>query len=347
MNVQSLATTAQRAAARQLLELISGNWATQVIGVAARLGLADRIAAGLTEVDALAQDCGCEAESLHRLLRGLASLGLLHFDAAGHCHLSAVGEMLRRDAPASLNAHAQWWSQQSWAVWADLLGSVRSGQSMRQRVRGQQGFEHLDGDAAAAELFHGSMVDLTRLVAADLAEVLALALPQSGVVMDLGGGHGALLTEVLRRRPGLNGLLFDLAHAVAGAQAQLQTAGVAERVTVVEGDFFAALPGPVDVVLLKSVLHDWADDGALRILQRARAALMPTGRVLVIERVMPGRVEDRPADRLTVRSDLNMLVSLGGRERTIEDYDALLQHAGLVRQRSFEAVAAFSVIEAV
>lgn len=108
----------------------------------------------------------------------------------------------------------------------------------------------------------------------------------------------------------------------------------------------AALPQHVDVVLLKSVLHDWNDDDAVRILQRARDALAPDGRVLVIERVMPAQVEDLPAHRTTARSDLNMLVSLGGRERTVEDYDALLSSAGLLRQRTLPAAAAFSVIEA-
>lgn len=344
MNMQTLATAEQRTAARQLVELIGGNWATQAIGVAARLGLADHVASGMTHTDALARACGCDASALHRLLRGLAALGVLRLEADGHCSLTATGELLRRDAVLSLNSHAQWWSHQAWNVWSDLMGSVRTGQSTRQREHGQQGFDHLEADAASAHLFHRSMVELTRLVAFDLAS--SPALPDAGVVIDLGGGHGELLAEVLRARPRLRGVLFDLAHAVVGAQAHLRQAGVAERVTVTSGDFFAALPGPVDVVLLKSVLHDWNDDDAVRILQRARDALAPGGRVLVIERVMPGRVEDLPEHRTTTRSDLNMLVGLGGRERTVEDYDALLSSAGLSRQRMLPAAAAFSVIEA-
>lgn len=344
MNMQTLATAEQRGAARQLVELIGGNWATQAIGVAARLGLADQVAAGVTQVDALARACGCDASALHRLLRGLAALGVLRLDGDGRCILTPTGELLRRDAALGLSSHAQWWSQQAWGVWSDLMGSVRTGLSARQRKFGQTGFDHLDGDAESAHLFHRSMVELTRLVAVDLA--CSPALPDAGVVMDLGGGHGELLAEVLRARPGLRGVLFDLEHAVEGAQAHLREAGVAGRVAVTPGDFFVALPQPVDVVLLKSVLHDWNDDDAVRILQRARDALAPEGRVLVIERVMPGQVEDLPAHRTTARSDLNMLVGLGGRERTIEDYDALLSSAGLSRRRTLAAAAAFSVIEA-
>ena len=344
MNMQSLATTDQHAAARQLLELIGGNWATQAIGVAARLGLADQVAAGVIETHALARVCGCDTSALQRLLRGLAALGVLRLDADGRCSLTATGELLRRDAPLGLSSHAQWWSQQAWAVWSDLMGSVRTGQSARQRAHGTTGFDHLEGDAASAHLFHRSMVELTRLVVVDLAA--SPALPEAGIVMDLGGGHGELLAEVLRTRPALRGVLFDLDHAVEGAQTHLQAAGVAERVTVTAGDFFAALPRPVDVVLLKSVLHDWADSDAVRVLRRAREAVAPAGRVLVIERVMPGQVEDRPEHRTTTRSDLNMLVGLGGRERTVEDYDALLQAAGLARRRTFASAAAFSVIEA-
>ena len=344
MNTQTLATAEQRAAARQLLELIAGNWATQAIGVAARLGLADHVAAGVTQLHALARACGCDASALHRLLRGLAALGLIIVEDDGHCQLTAKGQLLCRDAPLGLNAHAQWWSQQAWKVWSDLMGSVRTGQSQRQREHGHRGFDHLEGDAESAHLFHRAMAELTRLVAADLAS--SPALPDEGVVMDLGGGHGKLLAEVLRARPALRGVLVDLPHAVAGAQAHLHETGVAARVAVMPGDFFATLPRAADVVLLKSVLHDWNDDDAVRILQRAREALTPDGRVLVIERVMPGRVEDRPEHRTATRSDLNMLVGLGGRERTMEDFDALLSAAGLSWRRTLPAVSAFSVIEA-
>jgi SAM-dependent methyltransferase len=344
VNMQTLATAAQRAAARQLVELIGGNWATQAIGVAARLGLADQVASGVTHADALARACDCNAPAFRRLLRGLAALGVLRLEGDGNCSLTAIGELLRRDATLGLSSHAQWWSQQAWDVWSDLMGSVRTGRSTRQRAHGQSGFEHLDADAASARLFHGSMSELTRLVATDLAR--SPALPDAGVVMDLGGGHGELLVEVLRARPKLSGVLFDLAHAVEGAQARLREAGVAERVTVASGDFFTALPRRVDAVLLKSVLHDWNDADAVCILQRARDALAPEGRVLVIERVMPAEVKDRPDHRTTARSDLNMLVGLGGRERTVEDYDALLSSAGLTRRRTLPAAAAFSVIEA-
>lgn len=344
MNLQTLATAEQRAAARQLVELIGGNWATQAIGVAARLGLADQVASGVTQVDALARACGCDASALHRLLRGLAALGVLRLDDGGRCSLTATGELLRRDAALGLSAHAQWWSQQAWSVWSDLIGSVRTGQSTRQRAHGQLGFDHLDADAEAAQLFHRSMVELTRLVALELAT--SPALPEAGVVMDLGGGHGALLAAVLRARPGLRGVLVDLDHAVAGAQAHLRDAGVAERVTLAARDFFAPLPRPVDAVLLKSVLHDWNDRDAVRILRRAHDALGDGGRVLVVERVLPDRVEDLPEHRTAARSDLNMLVGLGGRERTVGDYQALLRSAGLTLQRTLPAAAAFSVLEA-
>lgn len=345
MNMQTLATADQRAAARRMVELIGGNWATQAIGVAARLGLADHVASGVTQVDALARACACDATALHRLLRGLAALGVVRLDAEDQISLTSTGELLRRDAPLGLNSHAQWWSQQAWHVWSDLMGSVQTGHSARQLAHGQKGFDHLDGDAASAHLFHRSMVELTRLVAVDLAG--SPALPDSGVVMDLGGGHGELLTAVLCARPGLHGMLFDLEHAVVGAETHLREAGVATRATVCSGDFFAALPGPVDAVLLKSVLHDWDDGDAVRILRRACDALAPDGRVLVIERVMPGRVEDLPEHCTTARSDLNMLVSLGGRERTAEDYDLMLLAAGLTRRRTLPAASAFSVIEAV
>lgn len=345
MNTQTLATAEQRAAASRLVDLIGANWATQAIGVAARLGLADHVAAGVNEAGLLARVCQCDASALRRLLRGLAALGVIEIDADGRCSLTMIGDLLRSDAPLGLSSHAQWWSQQAWGVWSDLMGSVRTGLSTRQRERGQKGFDHLNGDAPSAQLFHRSMVELTRLVAADIAN--SPALPDTGVVMDLGGGHGELLVEVLRTRPVLRGVLFDLAHAVEGARGHLRDAGMEERAVVSAGDFFETLPSPMDVVLLKSVLHDWDDDDAVRILRRAREALGPGGRVIVIERIMPAQVQDLPEHRTTARSDLNMLVGLGGRERTVADYDTLLQAAGLLRRHSRPAAAAFSMIEAV
>jgi len=344
VNARALATDDQRAAAHRLFELIGGSWATQAIGVAVRLGVIDRVAAGVNDVEALARECDCHASALQRLLRGLAALGVLRQESDGRYHLGATGELLRSGAPLGLAAHAQWWSGSAWGVWADLLGSVRTGRSTREREQGHKGFDHLEADAESARLFHRSMVELTRLVAADLAA--SPALPEAGVVMDLGGGHGELLAEVLRTRPALQGVLFDLAHAVDGAQAHLREAGVAERVRVLAGDFFAPLPVQADVVLLKSVLHDWGDADAVRILDRARAALAPAGRVLIIERVMPDHVEDCAEHRTTVRSDLNMLVGLGGRERSRADYEALLREAGLRFVHMLPAASAFSVIEA-
>jgi SAM-dependent methyltransferase len=345
LNMQPLATDEQRAAAGRLVDLIGGNWATQAIGVAARLGLADQVAAGVNAVEQLALACQCDASALHRLLRGLAALGVLEIEADGRCSLTSTGELLRRDSPLGLSSHAQWWSQQAWGVWSDLMGSVRTGLSTRQRERGQKGFDHLDGDAPSAQLFHRSMAELTRLVAVGIAG--SPALPDTGVFMDLGGGHGELLVEVLRARPGLRGVLFDLAHAVQGARAHLRETAMEERVTVCAGDFFETLPRPMDVVLLKSVLHDWDDDDAVRILRRAREALAADGRLLIVERIMPDRPRDLPEHRTTARSDLNMLVGLGGRERTASGYDALLRAAGLWRQRTWPAAAAFSLIEAV
>ncbi|WP_133246250.1 hypothetical protein [Acidovorax sp. 99] len=126
MTMQTLATAEQRAAAHQLLELIGGSWATQAIGVAARLGLADHVASGVMQVVNLVKVCDCDADALHRLLRGLAALGVLGLDGHGQCRLTTTGDLLRRDAALGLSSHAQWWSPQAWGGWSDLMGSVRT-----------------------------------------------------------------------------------------------------------------------------------------------------------------------------------------------------------------------------
>ena len=327
--------------ARHVIDLICGGWTTQVIGTAVRLGLADLMAAGKGDIASLAVAINCPERALQRLLHGLSALGMVDSDDSGRFTLTETGELLRSDTSFNVHGHALWWSQHTWDLWRDLYGSVRTGRSVRNRTRDQQGFEHLQ-DAGTAATFHRYMVEQTQLIAAHCAACVAI--PTKGFVLDVGGGSGTLLCALLRAHPALRGAVLDLAHAEQGARTYFQTVGLEVRASWITGDFFTPIAAKADVVVLKSILHDWDDEHAARILGNAHGALLPKGAVYIIERVLQGGVNDPARFIRAARSDLNMLVSLGGRERSLEEYRALLSSAQLQLEDVIELPDAYSLL---
>ncbi|MCE2949663.1 MAG: methyltransferase [bacterium] len=330
-------------AAQELLDLINASWSTQAIGAAVRLGVPDHVAAGCDTATRLAAATGCDRAALKRLLNGLLALGILQHHDADRYRLTARGNLLCRDAPDGLHAHALWWSGHAWSAWTRLADSVRTGRGGRaQGARGA--FRHLDARPVLAEEFHSSMQQLTRAVARDVAR--SPLLPDEGTVLDLGGGYGELLVAVLQSRPGLQGVLLELDHAIDVAHERIARARLQQRIRILAGSFFDPPACRAARVLLKSVLHDWSDHDAVAILRRARESLAPGGAVLVVERLLPERVEDCPAHRNLMRSDLNMLVGPGGKERTAAAFGSLLAQAGLVRTELVGVAAGFSILSA-
>ena len=327
----------------QLLDLINASWTTQTIRAACVLGLPERLADGAADADALAADTRCHAPSLKRLLRALVALGLCD-ERDGLYTLSALGAPLRDDHPQSLRAWALLAGGTSWQRWAELDQSVRSGLSHRRRHGGDDGFGDLAHSPAAAALFYRAMVDITRAVAPAVARSIDPTDVQR--VVDVGGGSGELIAQVLAAHPTLRGVLFDLPQGLEGATAVLERTGVATRCTRVAGSFFDTMPENGDLYLLKSVLHNWDDARCVQILRGCRNAMAPHGRVLVIERVMADRAGTTAHDRAVARSDLNMLVALSGRERTAGEFEALFAQAGLALERNLGRAGDFSLLNA-
>jgi hypothetical protein len=335
-------------ARKRLLDLINASWTTQAIATSVELRIADLLAAGPRDVDDLARASSCHAPSLRRLIGALASLDLVEQRSDGQAALTRTGALLRTEALDSL----AWWSlfcgRSSWDSWASLADSVRTGQSARRRAGGADDFAVYEADGAAADAFNRAMSNLTQ----PIADMVVEAIDFRGVhrIADIGGGHGLLVGTILAAYPNLRGMVFDLEHAVARAGDALAQMGVAERCELVGGNFFDGVPSGADVYLLKSVLHDWDDEHCgviLRQCARAMSAESKRGaRLLVIERIRPERFSPTARDQAIARSDLNMLVSLGGRERTAQEYGALLSAAGLRSVRVVELVNAFSLIEA-
>jgi len=328
----------------RLLELINANWTTQALATAARLQLCERLREQPMSADEVAAACACDPAAMRRLLQALATIDVVSEDADGRYAAAALGTHLVSDRPGGLGPWAELCGTSSWPSWGRLFDCVRTGRTARQLDGGSRGLSHLDIDPVAAALFHRSMVAISHAVAAAAAHALDLA--HSRCTIDIGGGTGQLLAALLQQHAHLRGVLFDRPHALADASAHLQQAGLSDRVAVVGGDFFEALPTGGDVLLLKSILHDWDDDDALRILRQCRLAMGAHARLAVIERLLPQRLAALPAHRAMVRSDLNMLVGPGGRERTLTAYGELLTCSELRVTRVSALTDHYSVIEA-
>jgi orsellinic acid C2-O-methyltransferase len=330
--------------AAQLLDDINGAWVTQVIRTACVLRLPDHLADNDQDTSALAAATGCHTEALQRLLRAMAALELCEPADAERWRLMRRGRLLCRGAPQSLHHWALHAGGGLWQRLGDLPEAVRSGASWPQRHHSVGGYERLATDPPAQAVFHRAMVELTRQAVPALIPLFGL--DSVRCVVDVGGGRGELLGAVLAAAPNTHGVLFDQASAVDGAAEALKRSSVAARCRIETGDFFAGVPAGADLYLLKSVLHNWDDASCRRILACCTDAMPHDARLLVVERVRPETPGRSRRDVAVARTDLNMLVSLSGRERSQREYAQLLEAAGLCLASVQEVGCEWSVLEA-
>ena len=333
-----------RAMASELVETINDSWKTQVIRAAVELGLAEALDNGPAGTHQLAKMTKTHEPFLRRLLRAMVSLDLCREDPGGVFELTSRGRLLRADDPNSVRSWCLWWGGDFWPLWGSLADCIRTGESARQRLGVGEGFSRLDSDPARAAVFHQAMLELTRLAVPELLDNYDYSRHQR--IADVGGGQGELLAAILERNPACTGILFDLPHALANAQAFLHDKGVEARCELVAGDFFNTALPPADLLLLKSVLHDWTDERAIELLKSCRKAAGDSGRLLVIEPVLPERMEANPDHRRLARADLNMLLAHGACERTLSDLGRLLKAGGFSLEQVHSTRGHFSLIEA-
>jgi SAM-dependent methyltransferase len=289
------------------------------VHVVATLRIADHVAAGKTSIDDLAAASGADSDSLHRVLTHLAGKGLFEETAPGHFGLNEPARALL-ESPLRLGLDLDGIGGRMAYAWGSLLTAVRTGVPAYHTIFGRPFWEDLQAhpdiaasfDALMGPAGHGTP-DPDVLVTGGWETVRT--------VVDVGGGTGALLTEILRARPSVRGTLVDLPQTVARSAEIFQAAGVAERVTTVGQSFFDPLPAGADLYLLKSVLGDWPDREALAILRRCGEAARPAGRVVVLSGVSPDK-----------SPELLMMVLVGGRERTLAEFHELARAAGLAVQ---------------
>ena len=324
-----------------MMGLVTGYWVSQAVGVAALLGVADQLAEGPRRSDELAMAVGADPPALDRVLRLLASLGVFAEVAPGSFGLTPLGETLRSDAPGSVRNFAITETAPGhWLPWGRLHESVRTGRPMAREALGGELFDWYARNPEEAAWFSAAMGDLSALAAGELVRVYDFSRVRT--VADVGGAHGVLLAAVLRANPSARGILFDLPHVIATAADAIAAEGLSSRCELASGDFFEAVPEGADLHLLKQIVHDWDDERAGRLLRNCHRALAPGGTLLLVEMVVPADNRPSPAQAM----DLNMLVLLGGRERTEEEYRGLLGGAGFRLERVIPTHSPFGVIEA-
>jgi len=327
-----------------VMEMVVEMWAAQAITAAAELGIADALANGPKKgmsAEELATAVNADREALSRLLRALISRGIFRQRRDGRYDLTPLADTLRRDAEVSVAGWARWLgSPQHREHWSHFTDAIRTGRPVIPELRGKPAFEYLASEPELGEIFNQAMTSGSELSIAPL--IAAYDFSPYATIVDVGGGHGRLLSAILAATPRARGILFDQPKVVAGAPAVLSEHRVEDRVRVVEGSFFEAVPDGGDAYVLKSVIHDWPDDDAVRILRQVRAAAGAGNHVLLVELVMPEHHREFMGNWL----DLEMLLALDARERTAAEYEGLLARAGFEMTRVVETASPYSIVEA-
>lgn len=326
-----------------LFEHVAGLGKTHAIRVAVRLALADRLEDGPRTAGELAAEAGVDADALHRLLRGMASAGIFRLDREGRFHNSRLSRALRRGATGSFADFAEYFGSASNArAWIDFEATVESGKNAFERVHGMSIWDWFDRHPEERAVFAGAMAALTELEAPGLAGLYPFS--EIARLCDVGGGRGTLLAAVLARHRNLRAVLLEAGGVLDVARPFLAARGVLDRVELVVGSFFDAVPPGCDAYLLKNVLHDWDDARCGVVLGRCRAAMQPGQRLLVVEEIVEADSVDGPG----ALADLQMMtVCCEGRERGRGEYEQLLAGSGFSLRRVFSGGAGSSVIEGV
>jgi hypothetical protein len=315
------ADSAASAAAGQatIMEIQRGVWRFAALRALVAVGAPEQLRDGPLTVAELAKRCGAHAPTLGRLLRTIAATGLLRSAGPDQYELTEAGQALL--AGRALTSVRFSVDPEVWGALGELTETVRTGLAPFTLRHGSL-YDYLSAKPDVSAVFDELMDTNHGPLATRLAEIAGL--PETGTVVDVGGGRGTFLAPILRANPGLRGILLDLERTVPAARDYLAANGVGQRCEVVAGDFFTAVPAGADVYLVAHVVHNWDDDQAAVILRAIRAVIPDHGRLLLVEAPVPD--DDRP--HFGKDLDIRLLTMHEGKERSLAEYSALLAGAG-------------------
>jgi hypothetical protein len=324
-----------------LLELASGFMATHAVYAAAKLGIADALADGPRFADEVAVDVGSDPDATHRLLRACATFGVFSEQPDGRFGLTPLARPLRSGTPDSMLPVILMLGDPSYqGPWGQLARTVETGRPGAEEALGKPMWEYLDDDPEFAATFNHAM---TRLSALDWPTVDAVYdFTKFSTIVDVGGGHGQLLSLMLAAAPAAKGVLMERDVLIAEAEDHLREAGVLSRCRLETGSFFETAPSDGDLYVLRRVVHDFDDEQAVAILTTVRRHMPRGSTLLLLESVVPPGNTPHFAKLL----DLDMMIFVGGRERTRQQFETLLDRAGLRMTRVIPTISTISLIEA-
>src|ERR1700690_901003 len=315
----------QGLAVERLFQAAGGYMISAALLVAAKLKIADLLADGPRSVAELAQATGSNEDSLYRVLRALVSAGFFTTPQPRTFALSAETELLRSDVPGSIRPMVLWMANPlHFQVWAEMAYSVETGKPAVEMLYNKPCFEALGGLPEMAREFNDAMTCFSATLAPALLD--AYDFTGTHTLMDVAGGHGFVLCEVLSRYPEMRGILFDMPAVVDGARARIESLKLDGRCETASGDFFRQIPAGADAYYMQHIIHDWDDERALKILRNCRQALdtRRNGTLLVMDNVIP----ETPQPHFGKLLDLEMMLMPGGRERTEAELHRLFAQGG-------------------
>lgn len=339
MEAVSTETEQQMPPQAVVMQMAMGFIVSQALAVAARLRIADFLKDGAKTADELAALTATHSPSLYRLLRALASVGVLRKDGENRFSNTALGDCLRSDHPQSMRAALNMMGDpEHWNAHGNMTQSVRTGEIAFDYTFGMPVFPYFAQNPQAAKVFDESMTSFSAAVAEAVSS--AYNFSEAKTIADIAGGHGILLAKVLQKNPNAKGVLFEQPQVLEGNI--LEQEGVAERCETVSGDFFAEIPVVADIYLMKFIIHDWNDEQSIQILSNLAKSAPKGAKLLLVETVVE---EDDNAPSLSKIMDLNMLVMTGGKERTATEYAALFKKTGFRLEKVYPT-APLQIVEA-
>lgn len=323
---------------------MSGHYVARAIHVAVKLGIADALASGPLSPEEVAESTGTHPPSVQRLLRALAGVGLFFETEQGAFGLTSLGIHLRADVPGSVRQRVLFAHERfHWQAWAYLDECVTTGRSAMSLAHDQDLWSYLAAHPQEEATFQAAMTQSSDRHVAPIVEAFDFSTARR--IVDVGGGEGKLLLEILKEHPGAEGVLHDLPRVIErpAARQSFEAAGVARRCSWVAGDFKSGVPEGGDLYILKNIVHDWDDASTIQILKNCRRAMAVDGRVLIVQSVVPPGDDHHYSKCL----DISMMVLCeGGRERTEAEYAALCHAAGLRLERVLATKSPMDILEA-
>ncbi|UCG27755.1 MAG: O-methyltransferase family protein [Bacteroidales bacterium] len=337
-----LVKTARRMGPSNLavFELTQNIWIIRAIGVAVELEIADILSGGPKTVSELAVLTKSNPDNLYRLMRALASQGIFRETGNRTFRMTPLASGLKEGKGSMKNMIAHQLNPTNWQMIGEMTYCVRTGKDVAEKILGSDIFEYLKKYPEKNRLYNLAMTDTSNISSATVLSAYNF----SGVkkLVDIGGGHGFLLSIIMHKYPELQGVIFDLPHVVKGANETIKKMGIENRVSIVPGNFFETVPEGGDTYILKSIIHAFDDEKCISLLQNIYKAMVDKGKLLIVEVVLP---EDNSPSFGKI-FDLQMLIGApGGKERTRKEFEYILSRSGFKLKRIIPTVSPFCILE--